>query len=393
MRKCGCGAPITRHAKTARCADCANAAKRKGSVAVTDGLTVEGDKGVLSAIVKDNPRTLEELVAVCGIDLLVWTVDRWVANKWESVRGDATVPLFQVKAWLSRNRPLLDATTRIKAMIDDAKNKMPSRPRRSKARVGTYALEVSIPDLHLGKLAWSPETGYADYDLKIAVEVYEAALEALIQRTRGFAFQRILFPIGNDLFHSDTKQGTTTRGTPLDTDSRYHKAFLTGRRLITRAVDRLRGIAPVDVYVVAGNHSVVSEFQLGDSLECWFHKTDDVVIHNAPCSRKYAEFGANMILYTHGDKGSHKNLPLLMATEQREMFGRTTFREAHVGHLHQTRLLETMGVRVRISPALCPPDAWHSENQFVGNLQGAEAFVWDRSEGLVATAHYTVKPQ
>ena len=49
-----------------------------------------------------------------------------------------------------------------------------------------------------------------------------------------------------------------------------------------------------------------------------------------------------------------------------------------------------MGVRVRVSPALCPADSWHSENHFVGNLRSAEALVWSRDEGNVAVATYTV---
>lgn len=59
-------------------------------------------------------KTLDDLVEVCGIDLNVWTVSHWVANKWEfgvanriKRDGSATMhPLYQVKAWLTRKEPI-----------------------------------------------------------------------------------------------------------------------------------------------------------------------------------------------------------------------------------------------------------------------------------------------
>lgn len=53
--------------------------------------------------------TLEELIVYCKIDLAVWEVERWVANKWEmgykDEEGNAhTKPLYQVKAFLRRKQ-------------------------------------------------------------------------------------------------------------------------------------------------------------------------------------------------------------------------------------------------------------------------------------------------
>jgi hypothetical protein len=39
---------------------------------------------------------------------------------------------------------------------------------------------------------------------------------------------------------------------------------------------------------------------------------------------------------------------------------------------------------------LCSADAWHSEHGFVGNIRGAEAFVWHKSEGLVCVSHFNL---
>jgi hypothetical protein len=200
--------------------------------------------------------------------------------------------------------------------------------------------------------------------------------------------------VGNDLLHVDSRSNTTTAGTPQDTDSRYYKLFVSTRRMIQRAIHRCSELAKtVQVVLVPGNHDRDSVWHLGDSLTCAYNACPHIVIDNAPTQRKYVEHGRVMLLFTHGDKGKRPDYPLMMATEQPQMFGRTTFREAHTGHLHQTQVQEWHGVRVRILPSLAGADAWHAEHGYVGNLRAAEAFVWSATEGLVATAYYTVPAQ
>jgi DNA repair exonuclease SbcCD nuclease subunit len=174
----------------------------------------------------------------------------------------------------------------------------------------------------------------------------------------------------------------------VNTDGRYQKTFVIARKMIVRCIERLREIAPVKVLVVPGNHDTRATWHLGDSLECYFHRYDDVEIDNNPTPRKYFQHGNVMLMFTHGDKGKRTDYPLLMATEQRAMWGATKYRETHTGHTHMTKMDEQHGIRVRVLPALCPPDAWHSENGFVGNLRSAEGYVWNNVEGLVTQVFY-----
>ncbi len=160
--------------------------------------------------------------------------------------------------------------------------------------------------------------------------------------------------------------------------------------MMTRTIERLRLVAPVDVVMVSGNHDALSVWHLGDSLECYFDKCPDVRINNDPTARKYHQFGSVMLMFTHGHQGKAADYPLLMATEQPAMFGSTKFREAHTGHQHKTKLDEQHGVRVRVLPALCSADDWHAERGFVGNILSAEAYVWNKDEGLVTIAIYSL---
>ena len=338
---------------------------------------------------------LDDLIRACKIDTNIWEIRTWTISASSTGKGQ------RVSASLRRRQPLAAARQEIEELKRLAKEGLP-RLRTTgtsgcKSCASGLMLEINIPDLHVGKLAWSFESGWPDYDGDIAVALFEDALATLLERTVSYKFEQIILPLGNDILHSDTKFGTTTSGTQLDTDSRYQKNFARVRNLAVRAAERLRDIAPTTVIMVPGNHDTLSVWHLGDSLECFYHDTPRITIDNSPCLRKYHQFGKVMLLFAHGDKGKLQDYPLLMATEKSSTFGATTHREAHVGHLHKTKVITTLsvqehhGVRVRIIPSLCAPDAWHSEHAFVANQRSAEAFIWHKDEGLIGTAIYNVK--
>jgi hypothetical protein len=249
-------------------------------------------------------------------------------------------------------------------------------------------LEIATPDLHVGKLAHSIETGGRPYDVKIAIATFERALEALIARTAGYNVEEILLVAGNDLFNSDTPENETTAGTAVSCDGRFHKTFHHVRNMMVKAVERLRQLAKVHILIVPGNHDRQTAYHLGDSLECYFHADSQVSVTNTPATRKYVEWGVCLLGFCHGDEGNRNDYPLLMAAENPEAWGRTKFREIHTGHYHKQQLEEHNGVRVRILSALCPPDDWHSAMGYVGALRQAEAYVWSKTEGLLAQVYY-----
>lgn len=344
---------------------------------------ISDDKWTIT-LPKTTINNYDQLKAEFKIDESVWAVKRFNATYNEANE------MYRVVAFLVKKTNIVAAREELEALKAEFKAAAPhvGAVVREKTEGKKRMLEINIPDAHFGKLAWHVETGYESYDTKIAEVVFWRALEALIERSRGYEYDQILFVIGNDVLNSDDTQSHTTRGTQVDTDGRYHKTFLKVRKLMIRAVERLRQIAPVKVAVISGNHDELAAWHLGDSLECWFNGHEDVEIDNRPIMRKYHQYGKCMLMLTHGDKGKREDYPLLMAVEQPAMFSSTKYREAHTGHIHQTKTQEFHGVRVRILPALCPPDAWHSSQGYVGNLRSAEAYIWDAEEGLIGQLYY-----
>ena len=355
----------------------------------------------------DHVRTLEQLLAATGVDTKVWKVARHVVNKWDVTswkNGYAdTRQNFQVKAFLERDIQVVheqivgeifqEMIKGYKAPVFD----FTPRPKSGKDVEDKNLLEISIFDLHIGKLAWGGET-FENYDVKIARKRFLESIEKLVRRASGFNFERILFPVGNDFFNSDTMENTTTKGTPQDEDLRWQKTFSVGVRLLVDAINMLRETGvPVDVLVIPGNHDFERSYYMGSYLEAWFKNDVAVNINNHASPRKYYRYGNTLLGLTHGGEEKEASLPLLMATdvESKPMWSNTKFHEWHLGHIHRKRtvkyeinksrpLNEDLGVTVRYLSSLTGTEEWHHKKGYVVSTKAADGFVWNHEFGLVA---------
>ncbi len=352
-------------------------------------------------------KTLDELLEICEVDLDEWKVKDYLINKWDVTSWKngtpETLQNFQVKARLERLVEIARAKSAGEIFAEMVMEYEPPvfehTPRLYPMGTENNLLEVSIFDLHIGKLAWGGET-YENYDVKIARERFLKALETLIQRASGFPYSRILFPVGNDFFNSDTIYNTTTKGTPQDEDLRWQKTFKIGSRLLIDAINLLKQTgAPVDVLVIPGNHDFERSYYLGEFLDAWFNNDPVVNIDNGASPRKYYVFGKVLLGFTHGSEEKEGSLPLIMASDiiSKPYWSETKYHEWHVGHIHRKRnvtysiydnkektLNEDLGVTVRYLSSLTGTEEWHHKKGFIGCIKAADAFIWNDEFGLVA---------
>lgn len=321
-----------------------------------------------------------DVVKLCKVDENVWRVRSFAVSQ---NRAGA----FVWRTSFERNKHM--SALFIEELKADLKSlTLPPPKVRAAAVKGGRLLEIAAFDLHLGKLGWKPEAG-GDYDIKIAREVFFAALNELLDKAkRQSPISRILFPVGNDYLTIDSDSNETTAGTPQDVDSRFAKIYREGRKILVEAIEYLRQTAPVDVIVIPGNHDNVSMFHLGDALECWFHAHKDVTINNEPISRKYYQFGKVMLGFCHGHQEKHDKLPNLAAVEEPAMWAATIYREWHCGHLHHESVKEHMGTNVRILPSLSGRDRYHHDHGYVGAKRIAQGFLFSE-ENLEAVFNST----
>lgn len=344
--------------------------------------------------------SLEDLVEVSDIDTKKFDVtgyevksyNAWIKNKAGVIERK---PMFSVKATtkIKRTETTQDQKNVILEEIKRYSPKPQFVPKNQPIDGRDTALEINIPDLHIGKLAWGKETGGTDYDIKIAVERYKTAVFELLSRVNVDTVERFILPVGNDMINVDNKGNTTTAGTSVSCDSRFGKMFQTAKELLIDTIEMLAHVAPVDVIIVPGNHDTVAMFTLGEVLDAWFHNHDFVNVINTHTPRKYYQYGENLIMYTHGHNEKLNDLGIICATEQPKLWAATKFRRVHVGHFHHSKQLKFMDVQeypgftVKVLNSLSSNDAWHSEKGY-NSLKGAEAFLYHKNKGLLANYYY-----
>lgn len=344
--------------------------------------------------------TLEQLLEHCKVDIRIWDVERFTCNKWEmgikkGVGEDSrieTAPLFQVKAVLKKKVNCVGALAEVEAIRKIAEKYSPTfhSIKRKVPNTSGVLAELSMYDHHFGGLIWGQETGGADWDSKIATEVWKECAETLIDRLRGYKAEAAAIVLGNDQQNSDNRIGATEKLTPQSMDSRYEKvwetSFEASRYLVDRAIAEYN---QVRVIVVRGNHDPLAAWHLGRALEILYAKSPNVVIDNSAPMKKWLEWGKVMLMFEHGHGGKLPEYDREMATLQPEMWGRTLWREAHTGHKHIRQLIEQKGATIRSIPSLRPSCAWSVENHHNGAIRAAEAYAWSKSEGLVGQATYS----
>ena len=355
---------------------------------------------------KNHIKTLDELLDYLDVDRDIWKVIRTRLNKWDVTSWQdgyaRTVQNFQVRADLVRDIQVVRDKLAGEVFLEMIKGyespildvtKFEIKPRENNL------LELCIFDLHLGKLAWGGETG-ENYDTKIARKRFLDAVTDLLVTASRFEFSRILFPVGNDFFNSDTIFNTTTQGTQQDEDLRWQKTFNVGVQLLVDAISLLKQTGvPVDVMVIPGHHDFERSYYMGKYLEAWYNRDSEVNIINGASPRKYYKFGKVLLGFTHGSEEKEGSLPMIMANdiESKPMWSETLYHEFHVGHIHRKRdmkysatldkvrtLNEDLGVTVRYLSSLTGTEEWHHKKGFVGAVKAADGFIWNDEKGLLA---------
>lgn len=365
---------------------------------------IKEGKAEITADVKEEIKTLEQLIDKCQIDTKIWNIDKYVQNYW----GNSNTPHWQVKAYLSRRKVDTDLQLQKEVILEELRKESPVVPNILREweleaiKKGIvfvednkkHLLEISLPDLHIGKLAWGEESG-ADYDITIAVQRFKDAVNELLTRVNLDNVERIHLPLGNDAIHVDNADNTTTKGTPVDTDGRFPKIIRAAKILFIDVINQLKIIAPVDVTIISGNHDTATMFMLGEVLDAWYYNDSYVTVNNSPKSRKYYQYGLCGFQYVHGEKEKHSELGSIFAHEEKQLWAATEFRFCKVGHRHISKKMNFVtidsfvGFQVQIIPSLSGTDEWHFSNGYLSNKQG-KAFLYHKTKGEIGEFTYTV---
>ncbi len=360
---------------------------------------------IIDSLASESLVKSEELIKAHNINTDEWTITKALVNKWDVLKKDdktgvvAPVPMHQTKLTLEKNTSKAYYDQIRKEFLEEAKKISPivkKKPSTVASNEG-HLLEINLFDFHFGKMSWHEETG-ANFDTKIAKELFSTAISEIINKSKGYKIDKILFPIGNDFFNSDYAHpfNKTTNGTPQEEDLRWQRTFREGRELLVESINKLTEIAPVDVIVIPGNHDFEKSFYLGDSLEGWFHNNPNVNINNLASPRKYYQYHNVLLGFTHGNNEKVTTLPIIMAQECSEMWASSKFREFHLGHIHHKKEIkyqsvgENAGVIIRYMSSLTATDSWHHKKGYIGSNRTAEAYIYGKENGLQAQLFFNL---
>jgi len=352
----------------------------------------------------------KDLLKFLKVDMKVWDLEKAKYGKMEGYRKDRkviwdvkngkvirgmvrdsgkllVVPLFSVRVYLRKKTLEIKMRSEVSYLKKEAIAYAPVYKKIKYRKQKGFLYELAMPDLQLGRLVMAEEAGL-DSNPSMYLARAERAIHELLSIQ--YPVERILFPIGNDFFNSNTAKMMTAHGTPQSDDVRWQRTYKLAKKTMVGLIETMNSIAPVDILIVKGNHDEERIFYFGDTLDSWFHKNPNVKVDNRPIGRKYYPYGKVLLGFAHGYYEKENKLDSLMAYEQPKLWANSEFREWHLGDKHHKKDSVIMadefenGVVVRILRSLADPSVWEYDKGFVGSLKSAEGFLWSKNSGLFA---------
>jgi UDP-2,3-diacylglucosamine pyrophosphatase LpxH len=251
-----------------------------------------------------------------------------------------------IQAWIKQH-----TETRIEELLEAIRDNTPIvqiQPKVIKEAEGM--LEIPLFDMHFG---------IAD------MEYYRDTLEEILAIVASKHWDKIIIPVGQDLFHNDSiVKGVTTKGTlieKVDLKQAVYDATTFYFNLIDTALDSANS---VQVIYSPGNHDKTVGWMFAYMLKVRY---GDIVDDSAD-ERKTVLWNGCFIGITHGEKKNDtaaglrgkftKEFPTLYAT--------ANVREIHIGHLHrESDSRDEYGIQIRRLCTKNKDDEWTTEEGYM----------------------------
>lgn len=306
-------------------------------------------------------------------------------TSWVNAEGRVTQQVIMERADADTQRAILDAT--IAAIKEDLPrvNIMPA-PQGTQANLLN---QFTITDNHFGMLSWREETG-SDYDLRIAEELLLDWFSAAIDLAPD-AHTAVLAQIGDLMHHDALESVTPAHRHVLDADSRLQKVIRVVIRTIRRIIDMLlQKHQHVHVIMASGNHDPASSAWLREMLAVMYENEPRISVDNSPSLYYAYEWGKTALMYHHGHKRGVNNVDAALAGTFRELYGRSKYAYAHVGHRHSDEGRKSGLMYIEQHETLAAPDAYAAGG---GWLSGRSAKVITYSKDHGEVGRLTLRPE
>jgi predicted phosphodiesterase len=245
-----------------------------------------------------------------------------------------------------------------------------------------YLAMYMMGDHHFGMLA-DGETKMAgddaDWDVKIATSILLDSTNRLASRV-GDAEIGVLLNVG-DFFHADSSANTTTKGTPVDVDTRIAKTFKLAGRLFQTLINKmLETHKEVVVINVRGNHDSDMACHLSSCIELLYEKEKRVKVLQNYSKFIHYQWHNNLFVFHHGDRMKHEQILQAVIRNLDDEWSQSKNRYCHLGHIHHHTAREVGSMHFEHWGSLTCADSWHS-SQGYGAERSMTAVVYHKDTG------------
>lgn len=243
-----------------------------------------------------------------------------------------------IQAWIKQH-----TENRLEELLEAIKANTPIAQVQPKAiHQADGMLEIPLFDMHFG---------IAD------LEFYRETLEEILGIVASKRWDRIVIPVGQDLFHNDSiTKGITTKGTlieKVDLKQAVYDAQTFYFNLIDKAIESAN---EVSVMYSPGNHDKTVGWLFVQMLKVRYGD----IVDDSTAERKAIWWNGCFIGITHGDKHTDNvnGLRGKFTMEFPTLFAMAKVREIHAGHLHNENAKDEYGVLVRRMSTGNKDDDW-----------------------------------
>ena len=296
----------------------------------------------------------------------------------------------KVLQWVRTDKKAEDQYKVMKEVVEAlSENVRPAKPITFKEKDLNESLinVYTITDFHYGMFAWGEETG-EDWDLDIAESTLVNWFASAIKQSPD-SETAILANIGDFLHWDGMEAKTPTHGHTLDADTRFQKlvrSVINSLRIITEML--LEKHKHVHIVHATGNHDLASSVWLRELFSAYYSNDPRVTVETSPDVYYAYEFGQTSLFWHHGHKRGVGNVSAVFAAKFREIFGRTKYSYAHLGHRHSVDVKENSLMIVEQHQTLAAPDAHASEGGWV-SLRSAQCITYHKNYGEVSRVRIT----
>tara|TARA_R110000823_G_scaffold73246_1_gene168819 strand:- start:59 stop:1237 length:1179 start_codon:yes stop_codon:yes gene_type:complete len=322
-------------------------------------------------------------------DLIHKTAEGFEAKRISTAyKADGSVGL----QWVIQEPEKKSLKERLELMIDGVKDDLKGFKKAVKepAKVNAdYLAMYMIGDHHFGMLADSEtKIDDDDWDVKIATKILVDATDRLANRV-GNAEVGVLLNVG-DFFHADSSANTTTKGTPVDVDTRIGKTFKLAGRLFQILINKmLLTHKEIVVINVRGNHDSDMACHLSSSLELLYSQEPRVNILPNYSKFIHYQWHNNLFVFHHGDRMKHEQILQTVIKNLDDQWSQSKNRYCHLGHIHHHTAREIGSMHFEHWGSLTSTDQWHSDSGY-GAERSMTAVVYHKDNGEDSRVKITV---